>query len=1040
MNPNVKVSPAFQREYSNLNAQQKQAVDLIEGPVLVLAGPGTGKTQILTIRIGNILINTDTDPKNILCLTYTESGASNMRRRLLEFIGPTAYEVSISTFHSFCNTVIRENPEYFLEYSNYSVVSDLEKNRILLNIFEGLQKDHLLYRFKGVYKKELSDAKIYFEQIKKENWNPEQLLADIDQYLIEKKEAPEFIYGRKTGDFKKGDFNPKKYLEFVKKFDRSRAFIQLYPQYQEALDEMERYEYEDMIRWVIEKFNSDEDLLAKYQERYQYILVDEYQDTNGAQNQILFTLLNYFDKPNVFAVGDDDQAIFRFQGANVQNMFDFEKLYSPQKIVLSNNYRSSQIILDAAASVIENNQERLVNKDDSLSKILRASGQHSQVKSRPGFIKFETQNAEVILTCQKIKALLEKGVAPNQIAILYRKNLEAEPYAKWFSANNIPFQISKQTDVLSEPFLIHLINILKYFVKNTEHPFEQDGLLYKILHAPYIEIGIADIGRLAWHQRTLRTKAAEDSRDVPGLSLIELLSQPDQLSLARISSVEICQKLIFSLSELQKQIFDFTPQVFLEKILIEFNILDFILQQEDKLNYLQILNSFFEFVKSESQKNPRMTVPDLIQLIEEYESNTIVIPAYPLSGSSKGVVLSTLFKSKGQEYEYVFMINCSEKNWQARKSDGLKLPDEYCPPDVAEDEDARRLFYVGLTRAKFGLQLSYHASGDKNELLPSKFISEFLNSGLVEFTSEVVDDTSLTEQLILDISPVKKDFKVLEKDHFDQFLEHFFLNPTALSKYLECPVSFYYENVLQIPGARTAALGFGNAVHFALELFINKKALLATDKLEAVIPYFEKGMEKYHSHFTEREYENYKAEGIKVLPQFLNHYKEEWKLSKDLKAEQKIKTMLDDVPISGKIDRLDILNQGIRVVDYKTGNPDNSKKAKGPSDKLPFGDKYWQQMVFYGVLLKQDKKYATSTMSSCLYFIMPDSNFKFHKAEVSPEEHIPFLENLIKETYSKIKNQEFQPGCAKPECEWCSFVNSGSYLGFSLDEELDHQE
>lgn len=1040
MNPNIKISPAFQREYSNLNPEQKKAVDLIEGPVLVLAGPGTGKTQILTIRIGNILINTDTDPKNILCLTYTESGASNMRRRLLEFIGPTAYEVSISTFHSFCNTVIHENPEYFLQYSNYTVVSELEKNQILLKIFEGLDRSHLLYNYKGYYRNNISTAVRWFEQIKKENWDPEQLLADIEQYLIDKKEDPQFLYGRKTGDFKKGDFNPNKYSSFVNKFDRSKAFIKLYHSYQEALDEMERYEYEDMIRWVIEKFDEEEELLAKYQEQYQYVLVDEYQDTNGAQNKILFKLLNYFERPNVFAVGDDDQAIFRFQGANVQNMFDFEKLYSPEKIVLSHNYRSSQIILDAAASVIENNQERLVNKDEKLSKILRASGKHSNVNLRPEFIKFETQNAEVVLTGQKIKELLEKGIEPNQIAILYKRNVEAEPYSKWFSANNIPFQVSKQTDVLTEPFLIHLINLLKYFVKNIEHPFEQDGLLYKILHAPYIDLDISAIGKLAWHQRSLKTDAPEDSREIPGLSLIELLNQPDQLKLAGLGSIESCQELFIKLTEIQKQIFDFTPQVFLEKILVDFKILYFILQQEDKLNYLQILNSFFEFVKTESQKNPKMTVPELVQVIEEYENNSIVIPSYPSSGSSKGVVLSTLFKSKGQEYEYVFMINCSEQNWQAGQTKRLKLPDQYNHPDVAADEDSRRLFYVGLTRAKYGLQVSYHAAGGTKELLPSKFIAELFDSGLIEFNTYSLDESSLINQLILDLSPTKKDFKVLEKDHFDQFLEHFFLNPTALSKYLECPVSFYYENVLRIPGARTVALGFGNAIHFALELFIKNKPLLANDNLEAILPYFHKGMEKYRSHFTAREYENYSAEGNKVLPLFLNHYKEEWKLSKDLWAEQKIKTMLGDVPISGKIDRIDILNQGIRVIDYKTGNPNNHKKVKGPSSALPYGDKYWQQMIFYGVLLKQDRKYANSKISSMLYFIIPDSDSKFQKAEVNPEEHLTFLENVIKETYTKIKNQEFQPGCGKPECEWCSYVNSGSYLGFGLNEEYDDQD
>ncbi|MBK8956427.1 MAG: ATP-dependent helicase [Saprospiraceae bacterium] len=1043
MNPLIKSSEIFDREYRQLNPAQKLAVDTLDGPLLVIAGPGTGKTQILTIRIGNILLKTDADPRNILCLTYTESGAANMRKRLIQFIGATGYEVTISTFHAFCNNVIRENPDSFLHYSDYEVVSDLEKSEILLNLFQGLDRNNVLYKYNGNYSFEFYKLTSFFDSIKKENWDSQQMLQDINQWVSKQRESDEFIYKRKSGENKAGDFNSNKFeKEIIRRFEKTKAAIQLYEKYQDALDAIQRYDYEDMIKWVIKGFESDESLLQKYQERYQYIMVDEYQDTNGAQNKILFQLLNYFDRPNVFAVGDDDQAIFRFQGANVQNMFDFEHLYAPEKIVLTRNYRSSQIILDTAKKVIENNKERLIIKDASLNKDLIASGEHAGEIIRPIFTKYTDQRSEVLHVCQQIKTLIDNGTTPEQIAILYRNNKEAEPYIKWFAAEQIPYQTSKQLNLLHDLMFQHIYNLLAFLVKNNAAPFQQDDLLFKILHAPFISLNCEEISRLAYFLSNEKKKRQqEQERETPGpdYSLMTLMGDTSRLSQAGIQNFNGCQELSALLNKFQKEIYDHTPQVFLEKLLLEFNVLNFILSKENRVELLNVLNTFFEFIKLESQRNPKLTVEQLIYNLDSYQSNNIGIPLIPFGGSLKGVHLSTLHKAKGQEYQYVFMINCTQQNWSAKNVTHFKLPDSYINQNIGADEDDRRLFYVGITRAKCGIYLSYAAAKEKSEHVPCKYISEMFESGLMDERTHMTDPIDYSTQLVVDMSPIKKDFKELEDDYFNHFLESFYLNPTALSKYLNCPLSFYYENVLRIPGARTPALGYGKAVHDAFEQYMKNTMLRKTVHKEALLRYFNKGMEKVHSHFTSAEFDNYKAEGERVLVGFLEQFSEDWNQALDYEIEFSIKTEINGIPISGKLDRIDILPNGLRVVDYKTGKPNPKDKMNEPSDKNPYGGNYWQQMVFYAVLLKNHSKYHHSSVTTAFYYVQPDKEKnKYMKVEIDTTDHIPFLTQLIQETYSKIKNKIFTPGCGKESCEWCKYINSGAAIEFlSVEEDLE---
>ena len=357
----------FQQEYNRLNEQQKKAVDTIEGPVMVIAGPGTGKTQILSARIGKILLDTDTQPQNILCLTYTDAGVIAMRKRILDFIGADAYKVNIYTFHAFCNDVIQDNLGLF-EKTALDPISDLQRIDLFKQLIDAFPKNHPLKRYRGDVYYEINNLQSLFSTMKREGWSAQFINERIDAYIQSLPQRDEYIAKRATKDFKKGDVRWDKIEEEVERMQRLRAAVNEFDNFQQLMRSKNLYDFDDMINWVIKAFEENPNLLLRYQEQFLYILVDEYQDTSGTQNRLVELLINYWDKPNVFVVGDDDQSIYRFQGANVENMLNFANSYKNDllTVVLTHNYRSTQSILDVSKTIIGKNNDRLIKQIEGL--------------------------------------------------------------------------------------------------------------------------------------------------------------------------------------------------------------------------------------------------------------------------------------------------------------------------------------------------------------------------------------------------------------------------------------------------------------------------------------------------------------------------------------------------------------------------------------------------------------------------------------------------------------------------------------------------
>ncbi|MFL5771811.1 MAG: ATP-dependent helicase, partial [Flavisolibacter sp.] len=493
-----KLLQKFNVEYERLNPEQRRAVDQVEGPVMVIAGPGTGKTQILSARIGKILLSdTGAEPNNILCLTYTDSGAVAMRRRLQGFIGPDAYRVSITTFHAFCNDVIQDNLGLF-EKTSLDPISDLEKIELMKELIDGFGKDHPLKRYRGDVYFEMNSLNTLFSLMKKEGWTSDFICKKIDEYISDLPSRDEYICKRATKDYKKGDVRWDKIEEQKERMEKLRAACSELQVYQKMMRDRNRYDFDDMINWVVNAFETNENLLRSYQEQYQYILVDEYQDTSGSQNRIVQLLINYWDKPNVFVVGDDDQSIYRFQGANIENMMTFAEGYKKDllTVVLVNNYRSTQPILDISRTLIERNEERLVKKIEGLDKNLVSS--HEDIRHLafdPHIYEYETQRDEMINTTLLVEALVNNGVEGNRIGIIYRENKYGEELANYLRLKKIPFYSKRSLNILDQPFIQQLLLVLNYLAAEHDKPYAGDELLFEILHFEWLGIPPVEIAK-----------------------------------------------------------------------------------------------------------------------------------------------------------------------------------------------------------------------------------------------------------------------------------------------------------------------------------------------------------------------------------------------------------------------------------------------------------------------------------------------------------------------------------------------------------------
>ena len=1044
-----KLTQKFLQEYEKLNAQQRRAVDTIEGPVMVIAGPGTGKTQILASRIGKILLETDVAPENILCLTYTDAGVVAMRKRLLQFIGPDAYKVHLYTFHAFCNEVIQENLSLF-EKTALDPISDLERIELFKELIDSFPKNHPLKRYRGDVYYEINNLHSLFSNMKKEGWTPAFITHKIDEYLADLPTRDEFVYKKKFKEFKAGDVKKEKIEEQKEKMEKLRAAVNEFDRFQQLMRQRNRYDYDDMINWVIVAFEQNKNLLAGYQERFQYILVDEYQDTSGTQNKIVELLISYWESPNVFVVGDDDQSIYRFQGANVENMEAFMKNYSNLLvIVLEQNYRSIQPILDISKSLIEQNKERLIktNPGLNLTKELISSNQRiSQLTHPPVIHQYETQQQEMVYIARQVQQLVQKqNIPPGRIGIIYKENKYGEELARYFKLLDIPVYSKRHQNILEIPLAEKIILLLKYLAAEHDVPYGGDEMLFEILHFNWLHIPPIEIAKLS--VEVAEKQFGEGKTSLRRLLYEKAIAPPKDLFSQGLN--EHMVKASVMLEQLIAEVPNVTLQQLFENIIREAGILKHMMESDDKHRQLQVLTALFDFVKEETHRNPVMDLQELVSIIELMEKEAISLPLVQVSGSEKGVNLLTVHGSKGLEFEYVFLAGCNAAFWEKKRNPakGYSLPDTMfaSQPRHKDEEELRRLFYVAITRAEQFLFISYSRfKNDGKELEPSMYIAEIQDQHpTLSTTAVTISQEDLSFFAALQFGETAPEIEKLEEDFVSRLLEKFVMNVTALNNYLKCPLEFYFKTLVRIPSPKNEATEFGSSVHFALEqLFRKMQENKATDfhSCEQFIADFEWYIRRHRESFTKEQFERRLEYGLEVLK---NYYDKNINgFNKIVAIERTIRNVvIQGVPIKGKLDKLEFDGKSVNVVDYKTGDPDKAiSKIKGPNDKEPNGGDYWRQAVFYKILVDNNGQKDWKAESIEFDFIEPDKKKNYRKEKLlitAPD--ITTVTEQIKTTWQKIQNREFYTGCGKAKCHWCNFVKTND-LAIALHELMEEEE
>lgn len=1025
---------AFSRIYNSLNSAQKQAVDTIDGPVMVIAGPGTGKTQVLTARIAQILKQTDTNPSSILALTFTESAAKNMRERLVKMIGKTGYYVQIATFHSFCKEVIDTHPEAFPIERDSTPLSDLERYEFLEEIFTNLNLEHIkplntpFFYLKDVIKN-ISDLKregINYQQY-------EELLKTWEQRLLATE--PPMPESGKRARKKPGELSRTDWEKDWKQLEKNQELWEVYKTYQQKLRENKRYDFDDMIALVVEAFQQNELLLREYQENLHYFLVDEYQDTNSAQNTVVDLLASYWQEAaNIFVVGDPNQAIYRFQGASVENMLQFVQKYPTATVVtLEVGYRCPQNVYDTATKLISHNHLNLELANEKISLVNNLKSPHGPGQ-KLAFATGSSQILEAIQIAEHIKSLLAKEIPAHEIAVLYRHNLDRHTLAEVFDTWKIPYEVEGGGDALKEEIIRQLITLFRVIVAIRDA--EETEFLYETLQYDWLQ------QTFGWSSDVvLKLARTAGKTKKPLLDIIE--QSPEEINNVNQGfevtplDLEPVKTYLAKLKSWTSADANQTFPAFFELVIKEAGLLHWMLNQPGKIFLVTVLNSLFSEIKKLVSHNHQFKLVDFLKALDLIEEHNLQITIEDLNVRQQAVHLSTVHKAKGREWEQVFLFQCVDKKWgNNRHKDLIKLPAEILKntnlDSKERNEDERRLFYVALTRAKKQLIISHPETvitdGHTRDMVPSMFLVEIQEDDQEQTTwqelKHELDEQKATAYLTKLLEPTPAITTLItsdkEKLYLNWLLDNFRWSVTALNVYLKNPTEFLHNTLLRVPRAKVPQLAFGTAVHSAMEFFY--KTFQITGQYPALTDLkqkFELALEQ--EILDPVEHANRLKYGYKVLE---NYYQEAInKTANPLYIERffgsgKQKVMLDDIALTGRIDRIDWVNiekKQVKVIDYKTGHARSINDIEGKTvatnlsereQQLPENIRgpYKRQLLFYKLLTKLDRSFPCEVVSGEFEFVEPNDKNKIITRNFELlDEDVKDLEKLIKTVVNELR-------------------------------------
>lgn len=995
----------FALAYLRLNPNQQKVVDTIEGPMLVVAGPGTGKTEVLSLRAANILLQTDTQPQNILLLTFTDAAAKNMVRRLTKLIGSLAYQIPIKTFHSFCDEIISNHPEFFRFERDSQPISEIEQYEIFRILLSN--PDLTALRTPGSKYHYIPEVSSSIATLKQEGVSP-----DTFENLI-KVEIEKFENLKET--FKKTQRIHQENL-----IAKHQELLSLYRTYQQELLKRKRYDFADMIMETLSVLKSNETILLEYQEQHQYLLVDEYQDTNSAQNEVVDLLASYWgQEANVCVVGDPDQTIYRFQGASLENTLGFVKRYPNALCVkLTVGYRCTQSIYEAAHALLKHNSTYELPE---LDRALSSTPLQSPHQGHPlSFEIFPNSTAELTSIAQQITSLQNKGTKPSDIAILCKKNSQCRMVSEILDSYGIQYNLESEHNVLENESVRQFLSLVTIISQLDEtinaHTF------YTLLNFEWVHLDPLLIIKITRAASQCKPKATVFDLVLRGLSAIQKLTGCEKITPFEFLPLEtVCQNLSIWKREESHQNFS----SWILKLAQESGFLNWLLKQS-KVD-IDDINTLFHQIKRWNMDDHDFHIHLFLNLLETITAHSLSIPQEPFSSTNDKVTVCTVHKAKGREWKYVYIPMFIDKNWgNERKPNALPLPEGILKETMAHSpvEDERRLLYVALTRAKTNITLSYAQTAvlktKVRDQIPSQFMSEIpthlLKSKEQTFTLQQI--TAIESKLLT--PPTKVPIEEERKQWLSEVVQTFPISASSLTLYLHSPKEFYEHNILRIPQETSSGMVFGNAIHTALEYYYaSQKQRGMFPSTERVLEVFSKSLEKELLSNEDRSIRQ--KQGENLLQTYIS--KTQTIPTKTLATEAIFRsTFLDDIQLTGKIDRLDILDTEkrlIRIVDYKTGHSKTLGAIEGTAGVERYSPRelslpnsirgtYKRQVVFYALLLSLSPAYKNFEIGEAVFeFLEAKSETEAHRIVHVTENDLRDLRELIKTVSKEIRSLSF---------------------------------
>ncbi len=1003
------------------NTKQQECINTINGPVMVLAGPGTGKTFTIIQRVKHML-SENIVPSSILCLTYSEAAANEMKSRLVKEIGTIASSVCVNTYHAFCNELIRQYPNEFELLDGVSPADEITKRSIMKQALDEANPQEYrtkwgdAYYFIPEHLKSVDEIKS--NQITKEEYFNTLNTHPQWQGKMEELEA-EYIEREQKGKLVKTFLNS--YESHKRKINKAKELWDIYEKYDVKLKQNNYIDFNDMINMVLEAFDNNSEFLERVAHQFKYFLVDEYQDTNYSQNKIVFKLAQGANSRNIFVVGDDDQIIYEFQGAKTDTLEKFLTLFPDTKVIcLNENNRSTQNILDFSYAIISQDKSRLEFNPNfsqfNISKVLTAKNEKINALNSPiqihGFADIKQENNYII---KSIEELIKSDKLPlnddkekdlSKIAILTRDNQELQTFASLLEAKNIKFQLKASKSIFDIKSSLVLYFYLKALVN---HEFYGDKLFGLLLSEPF-SFSNSDYAFLLEQNRL-------NHKDL-------ITNIKENLETHKWENEKKVKNFINTFNTLLGLRSVLNTKDLIIEVINKTGILEYFLNTEvNRSENIYAIKKITDEAQAYMYTNKGSWLKDFLDHIDlAFESN-IPLTIDKEDYTQNAVQLVTLHGSKGREFEFVYIPNLVAKKWENKNvNNKMSLPIDKSDKNVDEESakysEQLRLLFVGVTRAKHSLTLTYSNSIDgKPQELTYYLSAPVNNDNIVDSYNHTMQTDDYLFELAQTIKKESFDYASSFNDEIKARIKNFIISPSSLNQYLNCPRQFLYSTVLNIPilDKDTASAHYGTAIHRTLHW-----AVLYAKENDRYPDYnlFEEtfirnlNSEKFES---QEKRDELKERGIKSLKQY---YKQ--MLETPYKRIFATEYSFDYVPfnnnfLKGFIDRIEKNSDGsVELYDYKTGSAKSKSQIADGKDY----ESYLNQLRFYKFAFEQQNPDTKVTRAGLIFVEEPHANFYINLTDADNE----IIKGKIDYTYKNIQELNFEhPREEERKCEFCNY-------------------